>query len=143
MSPERFDHLLALLKPRIEKKDTNLGKSIYAKERLALTLRFLATGDSQQSLSISYRTGKATVSKIISETCEAIYVLKKPYLAPPSTEKEWLEMPKQFEEDWDMSHVIGCIDGKHIKVEYPKLRGTLYYNYKGFYSIVLMAICDA
>ena len=42
-----------------------------------------------------------------------------------------------------MPHVIECIDGKHIRVECPKLSGTLYYNYKGFFSIVLMALCDA
>ena len=37
MSPERFDHLLELVKPIIEKKDTNLRKSIPAAERLAIT----------------------------------------------------------------------------------------------------------
>ena len=42
-----------------------------------------------------------------------------------------------------MPHVIGCLDGgKHIRVECPKLSGTLYYNYKGFSSIVLTALCD-
>ena len=41
-----------------------------------------------------------------------------------------------------MLHTIGCIDGKHIRIECPKLIGTLYYNYKGF-SMVLLAICDA
>ena len=50
---------------------------------------------------------------------------------------------EEFKEAWNMFHVIGCIDGKHIRVECPKLSGTLYYNYKGFFSIVLMAICDA
>ena len=95
MSPERFDHLLELVKPIIEKKDTNLRKSIPAAERLAITLCFLATGDSQQSLSFSYRLGKATVSKIISETCKAIYtVLKDPYLTPPGSKEEWLEISK-------------------------------------------------
>ena len=64
MSPDRFDHLLSLVKPLIEKKDTNFRKAISAQERLAITLRFLATGDSQQSLSFSFRVGKATVSKI-------------------------------------------------------------------------------
>ena len=66
MSPKRFDHLLELVKPITEKKDTNLRKSMSVEERLAITL---ATGDSQQSLSFSYRLGKATMSKIISETC--------------------------------------------------------------------------
>ena len=42
-----------------------------------------------------------------------------------------------------MPHVIGCINGKHVRVECPKLSGTLYYNYKGVFSIVLMALCDA
>ena len=90
MSPERFQHLLSLVKPLIEKKDTKFRKCISAAERLALTLRFLATGDSQQSLSFSFRIGKATVSKIISETCDAIYtVLKDTYLSPPQSKEEW------------------------------------------------------
>ena len=81
MSTECFHHLLELVKLIIEKKkDTNLCKSIPAVERLATTLRFLGTGDSPQSLWFSNRLGKATVSKIISETCKAIYtVLKDPY----------------------------------------------------------------
>ena len=141
MSPKRFDHLLELVKPITEKKDTNLRKSMSVEERLAITL---ATGDSQQSLSFSYRLGKATMSKIISETCKAIYtVLKDPYLTPPDSKEEWLEIFKNFEEVWNMPHVIECIDGKHIRVECPKLSGTLYYNYKGFFSIVLMALCGA
>ena len=97
MSPERFDHLLELVKPIIEKKDTNLRKSIPAAERLAITLRFLGTGDSQQSLSFSYRLGKTAVSKIISETCKAVYtLLKDPYLTPPGSKEEWLEISKKF-----------------------------------------------
>ena len=144
MSPECFQHLLSLVKPLIEKKDTKFRKCISAAERLALTLRFLATGDSQQSLSFSFRIGKATVSKIISETCDATYtVLKDTYLFPPQSKEEWLEISSKFEELWDMLHVIGCLDDKHIRIECPKLSGTLYHNYKGFFSIVLLAICDA
>ena len=34
------------------------------------------------------------------------------------------------------------MDGKHIRLQCPKLSGSNYCNHKGFYSIVLLAICD-
>ena len=142
MSPDRFNHLLSLVKPLIRKPDTRFRKSISASERLALTLRFFATGDSQQTLTYSFRIGRDAVSKIVSETCDAIYsVLKEKYLSYPKFEHDWLHISEQFEEMWNMPHTIGCVDGKHIRIECPKLSGTLYY--KGFFSMVLLAICDA
>ena len=64
-------------------------------------------------------------------------------MTPLGIKEERLEVSKKFEEVWNMPHFIGCIDGKHIRVKCPKLSGTLYYNCKGFFSIVLMALCDA
>ena len=69
-------------------------------------------------------------------------VLKDTYLSPPQSKEEWLEISSKFEELWDIPHVIGCLDGKHIRIECPKLTEILYYNYKGFFSIVLLAIFD-
>ena len=114
MSLECFQPLLSLVKRLIEKKDTKFRKCVSAAERLALTLQFLATSDSQQSLSFSLRIGKATISKIISETCSAIYiVLKDTYLSPPQSKEEWLDISSKFEESWDMPQVIGRLDGKY------------------------------
>lgn len=144
MVPERFHHLLSLVEDRITKKETNLRKPISAKERLSITLRYLATGESQQSLSFAYRIGRNTVSKIVYETSDAIFdSLKTEYLRAPETSQDWKNISKQFDEKWNFPHVIGAIDGKHIRIECPKKSGTLYYNYKGFYSIVLLAACDA
>ena len=54
------------------------------KKRLAITLRYLASGNSQQSLGWTYCIGKTTISKIIKETTNAIWeVLKEVYLKPP------------------------------------------------------------
>ena len=47
MSPERFDQLLSQLTLLISKKGTKFRKSILLNERLAVTLRFLASGESQ------------------------------------------------------------------------------------------------
>ena len=143
MTPSRFEHLLSLVEDKITKEKTNFRDPICAEERLSITLRFLATGESQQSLSFSYRVGRNTVSKIVSETCEALFQSLKTYLRAPKNDTEWKEISDKFEEQWNFPHVIGAIDGKHIRIECPKNSGTLYYNYKGFFSIVLMAVCDA
>ena len=91
----------------------------------------------------SYQLGKSTVSNIISETTEGIYqCLKKDYLNSPQTPEEWQKIADQFKENWNKPNIIDKIDSKHIRIECPKLSVTQYYNYKGFYSIVLLVICD-
>ena len=56
MSPDCFNHLLSLVEPLIRKSDTRFRKSISAIESLAFALRFLATGDSQQTLFPNWRS---------------------------------------------------------------------------------------
>ena len=108
-----------------------------------LTLRFLASGDSQQSLTFSLRISASTVSRIIDETSATIWEKLSEYTRPPKSEIEWLRIADEFKNTWNLGHCIGAIDGKHICIENPPNSGSLYYNYKGFYSIVLLAICDA
>lgn len=45
-----FNVLLDYVRPAIEKQDTNMRKAIPAEERLAVTLRYLATGENFRSL---------------------------------------------------------------------------------------------
>ena len=90
MSPERMEHLLPLIAPLIVKKGTNFRKVIPPAQRLMLTLRFLASGDSQILLTYLFRIRKKTVSRIISETSEALYeVLSKMYLNAPKNQNQW------------------------------------------------------
>ena len=101
MSPDRVNHLLSLVEPLIRKSDARFRKSISTSERLALTLRFLAIGDSQQTLTYSFRIGRAAVSKDVTDTCKAIYsALKEKYLSYPNCEDDWLHISEQFEEIW-------------------------------------------
>ena len=73
------------------------------------------------TLSFQFLLGRATVSKIISDCCEAIYqVLSKKYLRSPKSPEEWKTIAQQFEDTWNIPHVIGAIDGKHVPIKCPK-----------------------
>lgn len=77
MDEGNFNELLNLVAPIIAKEDTVMRKSIPAAERLALTLRFLATGDSFRSLAFLFRVPHNTISTIVPEVCNALYTVLK------------------------------------------------------------------
>ena len=64
-------------------------------------------------------------------------------LQAPATAEEWQEVARQFEDKWQYPNCIGVIDGKHISIRAPANSGSMFHNYKMFYSIVLMAVADA
>lgn len=58
-----------------------MREPISAGERLAVTLRYLATGETFSSLQYLFRIPQSTISTIVPEVCDAIYeVLKDQFL---------------------------------------------------------------
>lgn len=61
----------------------------------------------------------------------------------PKNKEDWLLIADVFEKKWNFINCGGAMDGKHIRIAQPPNTGAYYYNYKNFYSIVLMAIVNA
>ena len=146
MSRSRFEELLSMVSPHLRRRSYHCTArpAITPAERLAITIRFLATGNSQASMSFNFRVGRSTICEIVKETSEAIWSVLQPlYVKHPTTDEEWIGISNQFEKCWHFPHCVGAIDGKHIIVQAPAGGGSTFFNYKGTHSIVLMAICDA
>ncbi|XP_019849888.1 PREDICTED: putative nuclease HARBI1 [Amphimedon queenslandica] len=146
MSREKFDFLLSQVAPSLKRRHytSSIRPNISPAEKLTLTLRFLAAGVSQASLSFSFTISSASVCNIVYETCEAIWSALQPmYVTAPTSKEDWLKISKEFEQLWNFPHCIGAIDGKHVVIQAPPNAGSEYYNYKGTHSIVLLAVCDA
>nr|CAH7718753.1 unnamed protein product [Callosobruchus chinensis] len=72
MTAEDFERLIILVGPKISKMDTKFRKAIPVQDRLAITLRFLATGDSFTSLQYLFKVSKQRISTLIQALKEQI-----------------------------------------------------------------------
>ncbi|XP_018118360.1 protein ANTAGONIST OF LIKE HETEROCHROMATIN PROTEIN 1-like [Xenopus laevis] len=144
MSDSCFEVLLEAVSPLIQRQDTVMRKSISPEQRLIATLRFLATGRTFEDLKFSTGISAQALGHIIPDTCRAIVeALKQEYLQFPSTPEEWLQVAKQFEDYWNFPNCGGAIDGKHVRINPPPNSGSYYYNYKGYFSVILLAVVNA
>jgi hypothetical protein len=75
MSTRTFDDLLAKVGPKICRQNTTFRECISPRTRLLLTLRYLATGETFQSLHYGFRISVPSISHIVPETVKAIYDL--------------------------------------------------------------------
>ena len=144
MSPACFDHLLGLIRHDIEKKNTNFRDAICPEQRLVITLRFLSRGTAQESLAHQFRIASSTVCNIVKETCIAIFKnLRHIYMSFPTCPEQWKAISDEFNEIHNLPHCVGAIDGKHIKIDCPAKTGSAYHNYHGYFSMILLGVCDA
>ena len=60
----------------------------------------------------------------------------------PALEQEWTAVADQYEEHWNFPNFIGSMDGKHIMIKQPRNNGFYFFNYKGNFRIVLLALVD-
>ncbi|XP_053982794.1 uncharacterized protein LOC128878533 [Hylaeus volcanicus] len=119
MTRSDFEFLTNSIGAKIARKDTFFRQSISITDRLLITLRFLATRDSFQSLSYMFRVSKQCISLIVPDVCEALIDALKDVV------KEKTNFPR----------CVSAIDGKHIILQAPMNSGSKFYNYKGTFSV--------
>lgn len=127
MTKSSFDDLLGLVYDRLVHAPTHRSP-ISPAERLAITLRFLASPGTLGSVAISYRMHKSTLSGILKETLPAIWECLSPVVLKAPTPEQREAIRQEFEQKWNFPDAIDSIDGKH---------------YKKFYSLILIAVVDA
>ncbi|KAJ8890739.1 hypothetical protein PR048_010248 [Dryococelus australis] len=94
-----------------------MRKRVCPEERLAVTIRYLATGNSFTSLHYEYLLEISTIRSI--------------------------KVALQLYEKTHFSNCVGAVDGKHVRIANPSNAGSQYFNYKHFFYIILLGLVDA
>jgi len=108
----------ALIQKKEQPPPINLVRTtIQPDKHYAVTLCFLATGETFHSLEFSFRISRQKIYLIISETTH--------------TENDWETVGSKFESRWDFPNGIGAIDRKQVVMQKPFHLGSRFYDYKG------------
>jgi len=97
MEPLTFNKLVNRLTLRISKAVTNFRRPLEPALKLAITLRFLATGNSYRSLAYTFRVPHNSICGFVPEACEAIIAEYEPEVVTlPQTPDDWRNLSDQF-----------------------------------------------
>ena len=108
-----------------------------------MTLRHLATGVTYTPLQYHWLVSRTTICKYVPQDCRAILAeFQEEYLCCPNSPEEWKKVEEKLRTRWNASHTVGAIDRKYIAMKKPKKSDSDYYNYKGFFSLVHLALVD-
>lgn len=96
-----------------------------------------------QEIASNYRIHPSTVSGILKETLPALWDCLAPTVLRTPTAAEWAAIENEFSSKWNFPGCTGSIDGKHFAIRCPEDSGSEFYNYKGFYSLLMLGVTDA
>ena len=108
-----------------------------------MCFRYLASGMTFTDLEFDFHISRKTVRVIIKQICHVIWEVLQPLEMPVPDKQMWAQKAQDFYAITNFPNCVGAIDGKHIRMKCPPNSGSQYFNYKKFFSIVLLAVADA
>ncbi|XP_049522528.1 uncharacterized protein LOC125945022 [Dermacentor silvarum] len=126
----------------MERQTTNMREAVPVEKRVAVALYKLCSSAEDRTVAHLFDMGRSTVNIIYREFCETVVA---------SLEHEWVKMVTgndmenhigEFYASTGFPQGVGALDGCHFPVSPPKEHASDYYNYKGWHSVILLALVD-
>lgn len=149
MSKATFDFICCELESVVTKKDTMLRLAIPVRQRVAVCIWRLATGEPLREVSRRFGLGISTCHKLVLEVCTAIRgVLMAKFVQWPDDMK-MEEIKVEFEILSGIQNVGGSMYTTHVPIIAPKESVASYFNkrhternQKTSYSVTVQGVVD-
>ncbi|KAL3650738.1 hypothetical protein CASFOL_007141 [Castilleja foliolosa] len=149
MGKDTFDLICNELSSVVAKENTMLRDAVPVRQRVAVCIWRLATGEPLRLVSKKFGLGISTCHKLVLEVCSAIRnVLMPKYLRWPEDEVV-ARIKDEFEAISGIPNVVGSMYTTHIPIIAPKISVAAYFNrrhternQKTSYSITVQGVVD-
>ena len=149
MGKDTFEMICNELSSVVAKENTMLRDAVPVKQRVAVCIWRLATGEPLRLVSKRFGLGISTCHKLVLEVCTAIRTVLMPkYLQWPDEEK-MRNVKDEYEAMSGIPNVVGSMYTTHIPIIAPKISVAAYFNkrhternQKTSYSITVQGVVD-
>jgi hypothetical protein len=87
--------------------------------------------------------GVSTTSKIVRHVCQNIWALLHEEFMPKPSTSRYEAISFGLDGKANFPNCIGAVDGEHIRIIKPEHSESMYFNYKDYFSIVMLAVTDS
>jgi len=150
MSRSTFDMICDELDAVVTKKNTMLRDAIPVRQRVAVCIWRLATGDPLRLVSKRFGLGISTCHKLVLEVCYAIRAVLMPKFLQWPSEEKMKHIKEEFESVSGIQNVGGAMYTTHVPIIAPKISVSAYFNkrhternHKTSYSVTVQGVVDS
>ncbi|XP_017027621.1 uncharacterized protein [Drosophila kikkawai] len=119
ITESQFRYLVQKLEPIISQyAPQRKKKSFSAEERLAITLKYLATGEVHSCRNYCFRASKFVINEMIANICLGFYEhLNDQYVTLPKTDDQWRSAAEEMERKHNLPHCVGNLFMRSIQLQ--------------------------
>lgn len=139
-----FLHVTDLIREVIANR-TERSHAVTPEMKVALTLRYFATGKMQLCNADDFGLSQPTISRAISQTVDALtapHIIRR-HIDFPTNPMEIERIQADFARIAGFPGVVSVIDDTHISIVAPHNYEEVYVNRKNFHSINVQMVFDA
>ncbi|XP_065849088.1 protein ALP1-like [Euphorbia lathyris] len=149
MSKATFEMICDELDSAVTKKNTMLRDAIPVRQRVAVCIWRLATGEPLRLVSKRFGLGISTCHKLVLEVCSAIKTVLMPKFLQWPDESKMRNIKSEYESISGIPNIGGSMYTTHIPIIAPKISVSAYFNkrhternQKTSYSITVQGVVD-
>lgn len=145
LSREAVEQLLLTIGSVLMSAEGPGRPSIEPQKKVLLFLTYIGGNGSLRHLATTFGISKSSCSRIQREVTNAIVSKVTVFIRFPRRAEDFFEMERKFR----FPGAIGAIDGTHVRILPPSLKGgkrhmrEAFYNRKQFHSLNIQAVCDS